>query len=295
MTMKTHATEMLGRSSAMQNLREQAWQAARSGADILVEGESGAGKELLARLIHRLSPQNEGPFVTVSCAALSDATLDFEWLAAARGGFLLLDEIGEMPLTLQPRILRAWEDRETFNARVIATTSRALGPLVEAGQFRSDLYYRLNVIPLRMPPLRERREDIPELVQHFLLRHGPPRGASTEEASPRLPHEVLASLAKYNWPGNVRELENVIRRVLALGFEKCELPAAPENRVQPIRAGRSLRDVEKQMLELTLQATKGNRTHAAAMLGVSLRTVRNKIREFGLAKRTAESVMEGIA
>jgi DNA-binding NtrC family response regulator len=155
--------------------------------------------------------------------------------------------------------------------------------LVESGRFRSDLYYRLNVIPLRIPPLRERREDIPDLVQQFLVRHSP-RTAPTEEAPPQLPGGFLASLAHHAWPGNVRELENLVRRVLALGLETCAIPAAGDGPRQAIQAGRSMRDVEKQMLEMTLHATKGNRTHAAAMLGVSLRTVRNKIREFGLSK-----------
>ena len=282
----TPIREMVGHSPALQRLREQAWQAARSGADILVEGESGSGKEMLARLIHRLSPQSEGPFITVNCAALSEACLDFEWLSHARHGMLLLDEVSEMPLTLQPKLLRAWEERDALDARVIAASSQPLAPLVADGRFRSDLYYRLSVIPLRIPPLRERREDIPDLVQQFLIRHGH-RDDTAEEASPQLPAGFLASLSRHDWPGNVRELENLVRRVLALGLDTCALPATTENRRQPIQAGRSLRDVEKQMLELTLQATKGNRTHAAVMLGVSLRTVRNKIREFGLAKREA--------
>jgi DNA-binding NtrC family response regulator len=284
--------EMIGRSAVMHRLREQAWQAARSGADILVEGESGSGKEMLARLIHRLSPQAEGPFVMVNCAALSETCLDFEWLSHARGGMLLLDEVSEMPLVLQPKLLRAWEEREALDARVIAASSQPLAPLVADGRFRSDLYYRLNVIPLRIPPLRERREDIPDLVQQFLIRHSPravPPLESVEEATPQLPGGFLASLGNHAWPGNIRELENLVRRVLALGLETCTVPAAAEGRPQPIQAGRSMRDVQKQMLEMTLQATKGNRTHAAAMLGVSLRTVRNKIREFGLSKPPAAS------
>ncbi len=280
---KSHDREMIGKSPVMQRLREQARQAARSEADILVEGESGTGKEMLARLIHRLSPQAEGPFVAVNCAALSDTCLDVEWMSQARGGTLLLDEIGEMPLALQPQLLRAWEERDSL-VRVIAASSRPLAPLLEDGRFRADLYYRLNVIPLRVPPLRARREDVPDLVQQFLIRHGNLPGTPVEEAS--LPAGFLGGLAHHNWPGNVRELENLVRRVLALGLETCVIPAREEH-WQTIQAGRSWRDVEKQMLEMTLQATKGNRTHAAAMLGVSLRTVRNKIREFGLAKLDA--------
>jgi DNA-binding NtrC family response regulator len=204
---------------------------------------------------------------------------------------LLLDEVGEMPLVWQPQLLRAWEEREALDARVIAASSQPLAPLVADGRFRSDLYYRLNVIPLRIPPLRERREDIPDLVQQFLIRHSPrvvPPLESVEEAPPQLPAGFLAGLGNHAWPGNVRELENLVRRVLALGLETCALPATVPSRPQPIQAGRSMRDVQKQMLEMTLQATKGNRTHAAAMLGVSLRTVRNKIREFGLSKPAAE-------
>jgi DNA-binding NtrC family response regulator len=291
--------EMIGASVVMQRLREQARQAALSGADILIEGESGSGKEVLARLIHRLSPQADGPFVVVNCAALSnalsDTSLDIEWLAHARGGTLLLDEISEMPLAVQPQLLRAWEERDTLDARIIAASSQSLAPLVEDGRFRADLYYRVNVIPLRIPPLRERREDLPELVQQFLIRHGHLRTAPAAEASPQLPAGFLATLANHSWPGNVRELENLVRRVLTLGFETCSPCLPGDGRRQAIQAGRSLRDVEKQMLEVTLHATNGNRTHAAAMLGVSLRTVRNKIREFGLARLGMSESMGGAA
>ena len=268
--------EMIGTSPAIERLREQATQAARSTADILVEGESGAGKEVLARLIHRLSARANGPFVAVNCAALPEALHESGLFGRARGGTLLLDEIGEMPLSLQPKLLRVLQGE----VRVIATTSRSLSQMVAEAKFRADLFYRLNVIPLRVPPLRERREDIPALVEHFLRLYAGPE-------VPPLPASLFTPLEQHAWPGNVRELENLVRRTLALGPQPAECvhhAPAPKNSLIP---GRSLREVERQMLEVTLQATAGNRTHAAAMLGVSLRTIRNKIREFGLPARGA--------
>jgi len=221
----------------------------------------------------------------------------------ANGGTLLLDEIGEMPLELQPKLLRVLQEREVerlgdtrtvpVNIRVIATTNVSLQAMVDQGRFRADLYYRLNVIPLTLPPLRERQEDIPLLATHFATKFARHAGRPAPELHP----EFLTGLQKHSWPGNARELANFMRRVIAmsngnvinteyLGPEFIR-PAAtkPAPTALPLQAGTSMRELERQLLETTLQLTGGNRTRAAEMLGVSLRTIRNKIREFGLPPR----------
>jgi DNA-binding NtrC family response regulator len=309
--------DFIGGSPLTQRLIERARQVAQTDADILVEAESGTGKELLARLIHRSSPRSQRPFVAVNCAGFPDTLLESELFGHMRGAFtgalstkagkfelahngtLLLDEIAEMPLSLQPKLLRVLQEREVdrlgdtrplhVDVRVIATTNRPLGVLVAEGKFRADLFFRLNVIPLSLPPLRERREDIPELVEHFVRKYGPASRSNVVRLSP----ELLERLQAYDWPGNVRELENFVRRALVLspgpvaGVEL--LPeAAFRNDATPlggIEPGVTLRELERTLLEKTLEATGGNRTRAAGMLGVSLRTVRNKIREFGLPPR----------
>jgi DNA-binding NtrC family response regulator len=213
----------------------------------------------------------------------------------------LLDEIAEMPLSLQPKLLRVLQEREIdrlgdirplpIDVRVIATTNRPLGALVAEGEFRADLFFRLNVIPLSLPPLRERSEDIPDLINHFVGKYVPASHSKVVRFSP----ELVERLRVYEWPGNVRELENFVRRALVLapgpvvGLEL--LPEAgfqyDDPSVEGIAPGLTLRELERSLLEKTLDATGGNRTRAAGMLGVSLRTVRNKIREFGLPPRRA--------
>jgi DNA-binding NtrC family response regulator len=308
---------IIGKSAALRAVLEQAEQAAASDADVLIEAESGTGKELLARLIHQSSARRQGPLVAVNCAAFPDTLLEselfghgkgaFTGAAAARpgrfeladGGTLLLDEISEMPLPLQPKLLRAVQEREferlgetrtvRVDLRVVATTNRHLLRLVEEGRFRADLYYRLHVIPLVLPPLRERREDIPLLADHFLARHTP---AGREL---RLAPEALAWLEQADWPGNVRELENCLRRGIALtrGDEitAALLRGAPGAGLEAARlsapaAGTTLEELERQLLVRTLAATGGNRSQAAVLLGISLRTVRNKIRTYGLPPRS---------
>jgi DNA-binding NtrC family response regulator len=324
------ATEniFVGESPKLQKLLQRARQAARTDMDVLVEAESGTGKELLARLIHQSSGRRNRPFVAVNCAAFPEALLESELFGHARGAFtgatvakpgkfelahtgtLLLDEIGELPLQLQPKLLRALQEREVdrlgdtrplrVDVRVIATTNRSLRSLVDEGQFRADLYYRLNVVPMTIPPLRERREDITRLARHFLQKHA----AAGAGAPPLFSPELLARLEAMNWPGNVRELENVVRRAMALhsgeriGIEfleemdqPCATPArdtdsaaAPASRAEAA-SGTSLRDMERRLLESTLEASGGNRTHAARKLGICARTMRNKIREYGLPPR----------
>jgi len=297
----------------------RARQAAASGADVLIEAESGTGKELVARLIHRLSPRRDHAFVAVNCSAFPETLLESELFGYARGAFtgatvtkpgrfelahrgtLLLDEVGEMPLGLQPKLLRVLQEREferlgenrsvQVDVRIISTTNRTLSEMVGQGKFRADLFYRLNVIPLTLPPLRERPEDIGELAEHFLRLYAPQGRAL------RLTPEFIERLEAHVWPGNVRELANCLRRAVALatgteiGKEALEGAAWDEKeasapgdgrRNDRLRAGVSLGEMERRLVEMTLEATGGNRSRAASLLGVSLRTVRNKIRSYGL-------------
>jgi len=308
-----------GSSPAFRRLLDRARQAAASEADILIEAESGTGKELLARFIHSSSLRRAHTFVAVNCAAFPEALLESELFGHVRGAFtgasaakpgkfeladggtLLLDEIGEMPLSLQPKLLRVLQEREIdrlgdtrpvyVDVRVIATTNRSLKTLVGEGRFRADLYYRLNVVPLSIPPLRERREDIAELAKVFVHKYTPKSAARPVSISP----ELLERLEAHDWPGNIRELENFIRGALALSESSTLGPDSMEvNQTIGIAssapsaapaAGTSMREMERQLLEKTLESTGGNRTRAAMMLGISLRTIRNKIREYGLPPR----------
>jgi DNA-binding NtrC family response regulator len=312
---------LVGCSPAFLRAVDRARQVAGIDADILIQAESGTGKELLARMIHRLSPRRDRPFIAVNCAAFPEALLESELFGYAKGAFtgaagakpgkfelanggtLLLDEVGELPLPLQPKLLRALQEFDRLgdtrvvkvDIRVIATTNRPLEAMVKEGGFRADLYYRLNVIPLSLPPLRERLEDVAELAEYFAGLYAP------AGAKPGMSAEFLARLLHHTWPGNVRELANLMRRAVALSggeigveiLEPCELSSLPlpASAVTPtqvgdgLRPGVSLECMEKRLLEVTLDATGGNRSRAAAMLGVSLRTVRNKIREYGLPPR----------
>jgi DNA-binding NtrC family response regulator len=313
------APELIGRAPVFLGLLDQVRRVAKTDADVLIEAESGTGKELIARMIHRAGPRREAPFVAVNCSAFPVHLLESELFGHIRGAFtgassnkpgkfelanrgtLLLDEIGEMPLELQPKLLRVLQEREVdplgstravpFDVRVIATTNRPLRPSITAGEFRADLYYRLSVVPLTIPPLRERSGDIVGLAEHFLRKHAQ-KSAPPYRIAPELAHRLEA----HSWPGNVRELENFVRRALAfstgsvLGSELlAHLEAVNDTpRSAGPQAGASLRDVERELLERTLEATGGNRTRAAELMGVSLRTVRNKIRHYGLpARRTA--------
>ena len=316
---KKHAPEFVGESAIFQALIAKARRVALTEADILIEAESGTGKELLARLIHRASSRASKPFVAVNCSAFPENLLESELFGHVRGAFtgaiaakpgkfqvadggtLLLDEIGEMPLSLQPKLLRVLQEREIdrlgdthpvpVNVRVIATTNRSLPALIEAGTFRADLYYRLNVIPLSIPTLQQRREDILELANYFLRKYE----SKTQRRQFRISPELAAAMQDYDWPGNVRELQNFIRRALALThsntlgvdlFGSVAKSQSPSPAAMP-RPGVTLQDLERSLLEATLLATNGNRTRTAEMMGVSLRTVRNKIREYRLAAREA--------
>jgi DNA-binding NtrC family response regulator len=314
---------IIGSAPALLKALDRARHVAKTNADCLIEAESGTGKELLARFIHQHSARHQGPLVAVNCAAVPEELLESELFGHMRGAFtgataakagkfelaqdgtLLLDEIGEMPISLQPKLLRALQERQVerlggvrptaVNIRVIATTNVSLQDMVEQGRFRTDLYYRLNVIPLGLPSLRERQEDIPELAEYFARKFA----AEANRSVPVLDREFTAGLLRHSWPGNVRELANFMQRIVALNDSReigpehlsGELfnptPARPLGWLAPpsLHAGTSIRELERRLLETTLDNTGGNRTRAAEMLGVSLRTIRNKIREYGLPPR----------
>jgi DNA-binding NtrC family response regulator len=311
---------LAGRSPSWNRALDHARQAAATAVDILIEAESGTGKELVARLIHRLSPRRDRPFIAVNCAAFPETLLESELFGHAKGAFtgadhakagkfelahggtILLDEIGEMPLALQPKLLRVLQERELdrlgdtrtvqVDLRVIAITNRALRQMVNTGQFRPDLYYRLNVIALTLPPLREREGDVRELAHYFAARFAAPMPPL------RLNEEFLARLDQHTWPGNVRELANCMRRVTALALgseidagalESYEWNAgasavSASSLDHQLRPGLKVEEMERQLIALTLESTGGNRSRAAELLGVSLRTVRNKIRAYGLPR-----------
>jgi DNA-binding NtrC family response regulator len=305
---------------------------AKSDATVLVQGESGTGKELIARLIHSSSPRANQPFVAVNCAALPDTLLESELFGhekgaftgaqnrkigkfeMAHGGTILLDEISEMELALQAKLLRVLQEREVdrvggkepipIDVRVVATTNRNIEETVREGNFRADLYYRLNVIPLVLPPLRERKGDVKLLVEHFMRHY---LGAS----APALPSEVLKALMAYHWPGNVRELQNAVERaaILSQGAQISErdfllkplrvsteeldsVNASAEQSQEAslkIQSGTTVQDMEKRLIIETLKTTGQNRTEAAKMLGISIRTLRNKLNEYRTDGMTDES------
>ncbi len=294
---------------------------ASSQATVLIHGESGTGKELLARFIHMRSPRAHRPFIAVNCAALPDGLLESELFGHERGAFtgavirkigkfemahtgtLLLDEISEMNLTLQAKLLRVLQEREvdriggrdpvSVNIRVIATTNRALYREVEQGRFREDLYYRLNVFPVTVPPLRERVIDIPLLARHFVSQSATRNGLTP----PALSEAAIAHLQRLVWKGNVRELENVMERAVLLAGhgpilpEHCPLERSHEAMAPPVRdphpANGSLWEMERDLIFKTLARVKDNRTHAAKELGISIRTLRNKLREYREGERPA--------
>jgi DNA-binding NtrC family response regulator len=327
--LNTEAEAIVGNSAALQQVLDRARHAARTNADVLIEAESGTGKELLARFIHDASSRSAKPFIAINCAAVPEHLLESELFGHVRGAFtgaagtkagkfelaqggtLLLDEIGEMPVNLQPKILRALQERAIerlgdtrtieVDIRVIATTNISLYSMVEQGRFRADLYYRLNVIPLTLPALRNRREDIPVLAESFACEFAQEQGRPMPILSP----EFIARLQEQAWPGNVRELRNFIRRVLTLsdateigpelvgsesGTSVMYSAARPETThrspAAAVAPGTSIRAIERHLLENALGMTGGNRTRAAEMLGVSVRTVRNKIRQYGLPPRS---------
>jgi two-component system response regulator AtoC len=306
---------IIGQSAAMQEVFDMIRQVAASRATVLIQGESGTGKELVAKAIHQLSPRAQGPFVPVHCAALSHSLLESELFGHEKGAFtgaverrrgrfemadggtLFLDEIGEIEPAIQVKTLRVLEERkfervggqETLDVdvRLVAATNRNLKQMVEEGKFREDLFYRLYVVVIHLPPLRERMGDIPLLVQHFIGEFARENGKKIEGITP----EAIDLLGAYSWPGNVRELRNVLERMVVLSHSERlsvrDIPAAIKESVQHRpgpRPGKelSLTEAEKQLIVKALDACGGNRTKAAAQLGISRRTLHRKLNEYGL-------------
>jgi DNA-binding NtrC family response regulator len=312
---ESHA--MVVRDPAMQATVRRAEQVAGSEASVLITGESGTGKEVLARHIHRRSRRAGGPFIALNCAAIPDNLLESELFGhekgafsgavarrvgkfeAADGGTLLLDEVSEMDVRLQAKLLRALQEREIdrlggsapvrVNVRILATSNRDLPAEVQRGAFREDLYFRLNVVSLRIPPLRERPGDVAALADHFARHYAEVNGVRNRALS----REALLRLTSHTWRGNVRELENIIHRAVLLadgpqiGIEAIELgpPAqtpAANSGLGGIASlvGRRMVEVERDLIIETLGHTLGNRTHAATILGISIRALRNKLRDY---------------
>jgi two-component system, NtrC family, response regulator PilR len=309
---------VIGVSQVMASLFEMVRAIAPTSSTVLVTGESGTGKEVVARAIHGLSSRAEGPFVSINCGALPDTLLESELFGhvkgaftdarqgkkglfeAASGGTLFLDEVGETSPPMQVKLLRALQERRIrpvggteeidVDVRVIAATNAPLETLVEQKRFREDLYYRLQVIPIRTPPLRERREDIPLLAQHFLERFAREMGKRVAKIS----EEAMRQLQGFAWPGNVRQLENVIERAVALETTEAILPERlPDAMRQPARSeslpaigdGFSLDayllSVEAQLLAEALGRSQGDRSEAARLLGVSPRSLRYLLQKHG--------------
>jgi len=305
---------IIGASRAMQDLFDMIARAARSSSTVLISGESGTGKEMVARAIHEMS-ERRGAFVPVNCSAIPSDLIEAELFGhtgqaftgakqvraglfeTADGGTLFLDEIGELPLMVQPKLLRVLQegrvrrvgaDREReVNVRVVAATNRNLEKDMSEGRFREDLYWRLNVINLRVPPLRERPFDIPLLVEHFLAKAAQSAGAAPLNISP----EALAILTAYAWPGNVRELENAIERAVTLTRGATvtieDLPERVRSSGQALAiVARSiakrltLHELEREYIIETLRQTRGNKTHAAELLGLDRKTLYRKIDEY---------------
>ncbi|HZP59647.1 MAG TPA: sigma-54 dependent transcriptional regulator [Opitutaceae bacterium] len=346
--------ELLGRSLPMTRLRQLIEKVAPTDATVLITGESGTGKEMLARELYRLSPRRKEPFIKVNCAAVSETLIESEFFGHEKGSFtgaterregrfeladrgtLLLDEVSEIPLHLQAKLLRVLQEREfervggtksiKVNVRVLATSNRDLLQVIEKGSFRQDLYYRLNVFPLHMPPLRERREDILLLAENFLGRCARKHGLKL----PGLTDAARTLLLNYSWPGNVRELQNTIERAVILTengrpvsatalslpvLDRASTAAAPLPPSEPSPAvaappepplpasakngspaermekgpALSLQEIEKNHILSALRSHGGNRTQTAAALGISIRTLRNKLAAYRAAGEAIEA------
>ena len=309
---------VVGTSAAMREVMELAMRVAPFPSTVLLTGESGSGKEAVARAVHRASPRRDRGFVAVNCGAIPENLLESELFGHEKGAFtgadraregvfeeadggtLFLDEIGELSVQLQVKLLRVLQERvirrvggsgeRPVDVRVLAATARDLVEQVKAGKFRDDLYYRINVVQIHIPPLRTRPEDIPLLAEHFLRRHA----ERLQVPTPGLPRSLLPVLAAYSWPGNVRELENVLERALILSGGEIGVEHLPPH----VRSGKQLFDVrddegdlsvkrrlpalEKTLIARALERCNGNRTRAAELLDLSVRALSYKIHDYGL-------------
>jgi len=312
---------LIGGTKRMQEVFRAAETVAKSRATVLLRGESGTGKELVAKAVHHLSPRSAGPYVRFNCAAIPEGLLESELFGHEKGAFtgaigqkkgrfeladhgtVFLDEIGDLPLQLQPKILRVLQEQEferlgsertvRVDVRVIAATSRDLERLLAAGQFREDLYYRLNVVPIFIPPLRDRREDIPALVDHFARRHSEDLGRTV-----RFTPAAVAALAAHDWPGNVRELENAIERTVVLSdhsvIDAGDLKLLTAGMPAPARTAEdglpgTVHDIELRMLREALEATTWKQAAAARRLGITPRQIGYRIRKYGLSPHKSAS------
>ncbi len=298
-----------GNSPAMLRVKEVIDRICQTDATVLIQGESGTGKEVVAHALHRQSHRSSQPFIRVNCAAIPATLLESEFFGhekgaftgavqrregrfeLANGGTLLLDEISEIPPDLQVKLLRVLQEREfervggnktiKVDVRILATTNRNLLKAVKSGGFREDLYYRLNVVPIELPPLRDRGEDVQHLAGHFLQEFNRKHGKKINKMS----HEALLKIQAYHWPGNVRELQNAIERAVILAADNVDLrpddlPLAEAAETETLPGdGHILKmeEMERQLILRALDRCNGNRTHASEMLGISLRTMRNKL------------------
>ncbi|MEJ1960451.1 MAG: sigma-54 dependent transcriptional regulator [Gammaproteobacteria bacterium] len=313
---------LIGRSQAMQQLREMIARVARSQAPVHIFGESGTGKELVARLIHDSGARSEGPFVAVNCGAIPTELMESELFGhkrgsftgavadkkglvqSAEGGTLFLDEVADLPLHMQVKLLRVVQEKtvrpvgeareETVDVRILSATHKNLAQLVAEGRFREDLFYRINVIEIRVPSLRERREDVPELAESILLR----LSRRMKMETPHLNAEALQILENYGFPGNVRELENVLERAVTLCVGgiitaeniKVRASVRPPAESHPVVAtdasagalGDQLEDIERDAIVKALEKTRYNKTAAAKLLGMSFRALRYRIKKLGI-------------
>ena len=321
---------LLGDSAAMNDLRATLSKVARSQAPVYIAGESGVGKELVARTIHDEGARSSGPFVPVNCGAIPAELMESEFFGhrkgsftgahadkpglfqAAEGGTLFLDEVAELPLSMQVKLLRAIQEKSVrpvganseipVDVRILSATHKNLAGLVDDGRFRHDLYYRINVIELRVPPLRERREDLPMLADAILAR----LATNQQRPRPRLHADAADALARYNFPGNVRELENILERAFALadddGIRASDLrlpeqrPSAPAqaaaaqldpSQIDPRESASSalpsfIEEIERKAIEQALQDNRYNKTRAAAQLGITFRALRYKLKKLGI-------------
>src|SRR5580700_3322633 len=303
--LSTAAGTLLGTSAAMQEVFRLIERVGPTEACVLLTGESGTGKELAARSIHEYSPRFAGPFVAIHCGAMSAGLSNAKVFERAEGGTLLLDEVTEMPLDMQTRLLRVLETQKcdrigaskeyTHDVRVIAATNRCPLQAVQNGQFREDLLYRLAVFPVRMPPLRERGDDVDLLAAHFLAELN-----ARSRTQKRLSALARMTLKQHSWPGNVRELKNCIERAFILGDTVLELapliPGAARDANQAgdrerlnIRVGSRIYDMERSLIEATLDYFKGNKRRAADALGCSLKTLYNKLNGYSQRQECANS------
>jgi DNA-binding NtrC family response regulator len=317
--------QFVGKSRCMDDINKMVENVAQSNSTILITGESGTGKELVARALHLNSRRSKGPFIKINCAAMPDTLIESELFGhekgsftgalkrtrgkfeLAHGGTILLDEIGEMPMPTQAKLLRVLQEKEInkigaeapipIDVRIIATTNRDLKDQIEKGHFREDLFFRLNVIPFALPPLRQRKDDIAVLCDHFVKKFNEDNGymvAGLDDAA-------LELLRKYEWPGNVRELENAIERAVVLtkngtlSAEAFQLSGALRKEASAgMRVGATIAEMERELIYKTLEHCQGNKTKVADMLGISIRTLRNKLNEYEGRKVEPEEETETI-